>query len=524
MSIWIAVPFAIAIGATVAFSGQADMSEAAALKQMAQAVFGNLSAAESKLLDYAPRRDLAWIGPSSDPSNPSNLAAKASQWGSDRTIRAPLLAWLVSNPEALRDVHPSGIGIAGARIVGPLDLSFMHVGAPITIVNSAVSEGINLSYADTRALDFRRDAIGPVEAAQAMVHGDFTLGQGSYASVDLFRAKVDGDLNFSAGRFHGDGQPAVSAISATIGGDALFHQEFESDGMVDFRLSTIGGSLSFNHVDFIGDGATGLDAERARIGGTLYWTQIAVTPRTILDLEDAEAGAFWDSPESWPAAGHLMLNGFEYKNFGEAPDDAATRLRWLSLQKPGYRSQPFNQLAQVLNNSGREQEAVSVLIAKRDARLRFGGLSVADRIWQFLLKVTIGYGYRPLQALWWMVGFVIFGSILFGWGYRAGLVTPTEHHAYQSFLGGECPAHYPPFNAFVYSLENFLPLVDLHQAAHWRPNPRHIRDHQIRFFSLKRDIGKIEGGALRIYLWAHILSGWILTPLFVAGISGLIHA
>jgi len=515
---------ALVTGPAAAAEIDPQAADVAALEQMAQAAFGKLSPAETRLIDFAPHRDLAWVGPSRDRSDPSNDTSKAAHWSTDRSIRATLLGWLLTDPRALKHVHPSGIGLGGARITGPLDLSFMHIGTPITMVNCWVPDGINLSYAETRGLDFRRDTIGPVEAARAAVHGDFTLGQGSYATLDLFRARVDGDLDLSVGRFHGDGQPAVSVISAAVGGDALFHDGFQSDGMVDFRLSTVGGSLSFNSVQFVGGGANGLNAERARVGGTLYWTDIITTPQTVLDLEDAQVGALWDDPASWPRPGHLMINGLIYKSFGEAPDDARLRLGWLALQPPGYRAQPFNQLAEVLHNGGREVESVTVMIAKRDERRRFGGLSAAQRIWQFLLKITIGYGYRPLRALWWIVAFVILGTVLFEWGYRAGLVTPTEGGAYKSFVSeGGCPTHYPPFNSFVYSLENFLPLVDLHQAQHWRPNPRHTRDHQVKLLGRARDFGKIEGSALRIYLWIHILGGWTLTPLFVAGITGLIH-
>ena len=57
---------------------------------------------------------------------------------------------------------------------------------------------------------------------------------------------------------------------------------------------------------------------------------------------------------------------------------------------------------------------------------------------------------------------------------RLGLIAPTEESAYQAFIGsGAPPRHYPPFNSLVYSLENFLPVVDLHQGTYWRPNPHH---------------------------------------------------
>ena len=60
--------------------------------------------------------------------------------------------------------------------------------------------------------------------------------------------------------------------------------------------------------------------------------------------------------------------------------------------------------------------------------------------------------------------------MMFGWGYRERAITPTDPAAYDGFVkSGDLPRHYPPFNAVIYSLENFLPLVDLHQGTYWRP-------------------------------------------------------
>ena len=57
---------------------------------------------------------------------------------------------------------------------------------------------------------------------------------------------------------------------------------------------------------------------------------------------------------------------------------------------------------------------------------------------------------------------------------RMGL-SDAHHHAdeeaaYREFVAsGEAPPHYPVFNPLVYSLENFLPVVELHQDKYWRP-------------------------------------------------------
>ena len=125
---------------------------------------------------------------------------------------------------------------------------------------------------------------------------------------------------------------------------------------------------------------------------------------------------------------------------------------------------------------GRDDGATRVRIAKEIAQRRLGHESLAQRAWSLMLQYTIGFGYQPLRALWWIAGFVGLGAILFGWGYRMRIITPTEEAAYREFVAsGEAPPHYPVFHPLVYSLENFLPVVELHQDKYWRPNPRHSR-------------------------------------------------
>ncbi len=56
-------------------------------------------------------------------------------------------------------------------------------------------------------------------------------------------------------------------------------------------------------------------------------------------------------------------------------------------------------------------------------------------------------------------------------------------------------------NAFMYSMDVFIPLVNFHQAKFWLP----------------------KAGWLRGYLWLHTAAGWVLTSLLVAGLTGLVR-
>ncbi|MEE8516862.1 MAG: hypothetical protein V3T02_09520, partial [Alphaproteobacteria bacterium] len=69
----------------------------------------------------------------------------------------------------------------------------------------------------------------------------------------------------------------------------------------------------------------------------------------------------------------------------------------------------------------------------------------------------------------------------------------------------ECAKPYPCLQPIVYSLDAFLPIVDLHQEKYWLP-----------------DASKDYGLGYLIYLWLHIMSGWLLTSVLIAGLTNLV--
>jgi hypothetical protein len=518
-------PRSFAAGALRADSGGPEnpSSPQVALDAMAQQKFGaSISAAERKLLHAAPLRDVPWFGPSDDADNTVNDPAHGDKWGADRTVRAEVIAWLLSDPQPSQYIHPSGLALAGARITGNLDLSYATVNKPLTLFRCYAPDGINLLSAHLQDITVRRSRVGEVFGNQANIHGDASFLIGDFGPVSLLRARIDGSLDLTGARILDTDGDSVNLVEANVGGDVLFHDGFTTDGIVYARLARIGHDLSFHGVEFKGGGE--FDAERAAIEGTFYWVDVQHTLQTVLDLEDARAGSIWDDEASWPAPGNLNLNGFVYGDIAGGPSDGPSRLRWLALQPPEYHPQPYRQLAKVLSEMGRDDGATQVRIAKEIAQRRFGHESFPQRAWSLMMQYTIGFGYEPLRALWWIAGFVGLGTLLFGWGYRMRIITPTEETAYREFVAnGEAPPHYPLFNPLVYSLENFLPVVELHQDKYWRPNPRHRVSARTTRSGKMRDPSSLPSRLLRWYLWLHILAGWTITPLLFAGLSGLVR-
>jgi hypothetical protein len=216
----------------------------------------------------------------------------------------------------------------------------------------------------------------------------------------------------------------------------------------------------------------------------------------------------------------LFLDGFRYRRFARGPTDAATRLKWVHLQ-PAVFADSYQQLARVLSDQGNPAGATDVLIQLERDRREAEHPNLFFMSWNAILEWTVAYGYSPWRAALPATVIVVIGWILFLVGYRSGIVLPSDKDAFASLGKGRSymeyrgllPSHYPAFSAFVYSLDSFVPIVDLGQKKSWLPSA--TRGAQAGW-------GITTGWWLRTYLWLHIAFGWLLTTLVVAGVTGFV--
>jgi hypothetical protein len=259
----------------------------------------------------------------------------------------------------------------------------------------------------------------------------------------------------------------------------------------------------------------GLQAPGMIVKGPLLWYDAALENGAQLDLTSASVEYLVDRERSWPALGNLLIDGFTYSSIqspdaADAPADAHTRLRWLGLQ-PGFHPQPYRQLAKVLREAGDESGAVRVLIAEQDARYRSSYLP--QRFLAGFLKFTIGYGHRPLLALLWSFGVVLFGWAVTRVAKRAGLMRPT-YPENAPIAENRYERLYP----LLYSLDVFLPFVNLHQEHYWWPDSQATGELTIFGLAIR-----VRGSIVLYYLWLQIIAGWLLSAIFIAGVTGLIR-
>lgn len=167
-------------------------------------------------------------------------------------------------------------------------------------------------------------------------------------------------------------------------------------------------------------------------------------------------------------------------------------------------------MAKVLEAEGNFAGGRRVLIEMEDRSRLAGPINdlkwywrLPSKLWSLTLKVTIGYGYAPWRAMFWAIATVMLGTVLFWKGMECGVIAAANDKSESYF----------PFSAFWYSLDAFLPVVNLRQHDHWVPRRNHTKVWGIRYDEF-----------LRHYLWIHILLGWTLTTLFVAGVTGILNS
>jgi hypothetical protein len=259
----------------------------------------------------------------------------------------------------------------------------------------------------------------------------------------------------------------------------------------------------------------------ASVARHIQWWGVKSPEKAIFDLRSTKVGTLWDEKKSWPQAGNLFINGFVYDEIHHfAPTDAKSRINWLQRQPPGqFLPQPYEQLAGVLRKMGHENEADKVMIEKNDDIARRITFFHPGRWLQFFFKLFVGYGYRPWRAFGWSLLIITIGTLLFSSGNRVGIMTPTKENAYVSRGDGtqRLSENYPKFNSFIYSLEMFTPLLKLEMGDYWQPNANRGEQLVMRGISLPTN-----GSLLRGYLWFHIILGWVLTTLWVGGLTGLV--
>ena len=327
--------------------------------------------------------------------------------------------------------------------------------------------------------------------------------------VRLLGTTIGSSLDCRGGTFENPSGDALSAERLDCKGHVFLRHGFSAKGSVVLLGATIAGGVDCQRGSFENPDGSAFSLSNATVAGSLRWSQLRSPPKGRVDLTGAQVGSFEDDRESWPEEESLLLVGFRYARID--PMDAKIREQWLTRAQ--YSAQPYEQLARVLRNHGHQEDAKKILMAGQRARVRYGPDPWFVKLWITFLGVTIGYGFRPVFALGWLV---LFWAL--GWGvFSPAIMAPSAVQVMSSAswkenrTTSEYPG-YPPFDAKAYSLDTLLPIVNLHMESYWEPSR-----------TQENPWAGESAVAVRWYLRLHILFGWILTTLAVLGFAGLVR-
>lgn len=317
-------------------------------------------------------------------------------------------------------VHGS-VSLTGVQLHGPgLDVLFadrLRVGESLYLCYVEASGSIRLHHAD---IGSTLDCTG--------------------AQLTAPRRRPDGSIKSS-----------LDARAATIGKDLFASRGFRATGGVRISLAEVSKTVSFSHA-WLGGPGKGVAALRARgLACQELKLGFAEPPHGDVSLACVVAGSVTDDDQLWATRGKVDIEDFEYESLTAVPEvDVTTRLRWLRAVLPDYDPDPYDQLAKSYRDGGHDDLADTVLLAKQQHR--HSGHGPAGQFWGWLQEWTVGYGYRPWRAAWWLAVCWLLGSLWF------------TYHPLTRLDSGQNPSWQP----VIYTADLLVPVVNLGEDGLWR--------------------------------------------------------
>ncbi len=369
--------------------------------------------------------------------------------------------------------------------------------------------------------------------------------------VRLLGAVIGGNLGCRGATFIGptkDGKSAGYALTGdriVVAGGVFLDDRFTANGEVRLLGATISGNLTCMGATFIAGSEYSLNAEGMSVAGTFFFRGLDA-PAGDVNLSHANVRVLVDDEGAWGK--NLCLTGFTYERIGgSSPKDAKARLEWLDNQRPEWSGkncktdqfspQAWLNLRKVLREAGYAEDARVVGIAFEKRRRGCGQIKdFASRVFHRIYGIFTGYGYRPVRLFYWSLCIWLACAFLYNYDAYRNKFTPADSSVYEDpschaaalapkgtrpinpVFTPPCDGNYPAFSPLVYSLNVFLPIVQLGQESAWAPATKPYS--KVLLLNFIRPF--IEpANFLQLVIWLETLFGWVAGLLLVAVVSGL---
>ncbi|MGH6655526.1 MAG: hypothetical protein ACRDVE_10005 [Actinocrinis sp.] len=335
---------------------------------------------------------------------------------------------------------------------GPICLIGAQIGAVCDFVRA------RLNHPGKAAIN-----LGGAQIGRSLLFGYATV----HGQVRLPGASVNGMALLTGTKIDQVAGTALEGEGFVAKGDGFFHNGFAAEGTVALVGASFGGVLSFRNAQLstVNDNPAlhcgGMQVSRglylthgfhakgevrligARVGGHLDLLGMAKDCGPLTLYNTAVATIRDGGSETWPQ--EVLLDGLTYSAF-DPYQPGKERLSLLRRQREGYRAQPYEFMAAYYRALGHEEDARTVLIEKERVR-RIGGRRL-DRIIGMAFDTLVGYGYRPLRAVFFSVVIQLAAIVYFA-AERPIQIRTDDHITY-----------YPA----LYAADLFVPIVHFGQA------------------------------------------------------------
>jgi hypothetical protein len=478
----------------------------------------DLTPAERRVWQAFPRGEAVDFREAEDES-----AADGAAWGPQRTVRAVVLrALLLDGPVESGEV--AALKVAGARITGVLDVRYATVDSVARLSHCHFDDVPDLSGAQLKYLNLSGSRLPGLAAARIRVDGGLRLTNCRFGGrVRLGGAQIAGALYLEGAEVaapEGTVDPVLQLHQVTVGED-LCASRLRTRGEIRLNGATISGSLRLEDAELRHPGGFVLNAEALDVGANVLCRRLNAQGR--IDLRGARIPGRLDllhsrlsNPggtairasscvigEVWlrkgpPMEGMFNLRRSQIEHLNLEPEMLSAQVRLLDLtyvsltpHVPPERRLPmlerdedtfdphgYEQLTAAYRRTGDDHAARLVQLAKQ--RRHRTTLPWYGRLWGHLQDATVGYGFRPMRALGWLLSLLAIGSVTFAL------------HAPPPLKADEAPH----FNPVFYTLDLLLPVISFGQEPAFAPQ-----------------------GGQQALAYVLVLTGWILATTVIAGVT-----
>ncbi|MDQ0378070.1 oxidoreductase [Amycolatopsis thermophila] len=384
---------------------------------------------------------------------------------------------------AVEPFYDRALHLDGCQISGDLEATGLEIPsgqlrmADVTVRGNMLAGRAHLSHAKRDVVSARRMKVaGNFHLHEATVEGTLRLqgievgGSVYLYGTDVTKPAVRNRTSFS-----------VDLRTVRVGRDITLtnagEQPFHAEGGVNMDGATAGRRIDFTGAVLGSFNKHAIALDASDVGADEFLLNFGEPASGTVVLRHAHCQTLEDNDAFWQAEGGIELEDFRYdvlKRPIDMKDDAAVRdrIERLRTAMAGYRPGPYDQLAAMLRNSGNEEHASTVLFKKQQYRYEalargYRVLGPGVRLWSWLQRWMVGYGYRPVRALAWLIALLAAGSVYFG----AGTDPCTSDPGRYMVSGPRCAVDQQEtgleWNPVLYTADLLVPIVDFGNKGRW---------------------------------------------------------